>query len=237
MPDLKITNNSTGEGSSGSNTEILLSDMPARELMVVMDKVFAGNETIVEEAGIVRSSFKAFDKYKEALSTPSAESIVKEDDPDFESHGLDLKDFDIRKPGDLIELLKDLLEDAELKVNTGKGPDDKRNLYVQLNMAGRTFQFNADDLKNFDPSNAVSTGLESEEDKGAELIADNGTFTSKTSKGFIKKFRATNDGDDDTLSNDNRNILTQTKSAFVLTSILDANVNAGLNGTIAIFIA
>lgn len=227
MANLSIKNDSTGENGIKVSNEIEIIDMPPREMMVVLDKLFAGNEQVFESDGNLKTTFTGFDKYHEALSTQVT---------DADSTGLDLKDFDVRDPGDLIQLLRDMLEEAELNVNTGLDPDGKRNLSIELKLKDKTFTFNGDDLKKLTEIGA--TGLDNDEDEtGGEEIAENGIARKESVRKLIRKIRATNDGDDDTLSNDNRNTLFQTKIGFVVTSVLDANLNVGLNGTLAIFIA
>ncbi|GIV60947.1 MAG: hypothetical protein KatS3mg043_2036 [Rhodothermaceae bacterium] len=236
--------------ASGPNAEFTLEleDLDPRTLLVLLDKPFTERVVETGDRGETRTRYGAFDQYAAALGdTAQAERTTTGggagEPPPTPDEGvmtaLDLDDFDIKNPADLIEVVRSLLEDAKAEIKTSRDQSGKRTLTVHVELAGRTFDFDLEDLERLAGDlGAVATGLSDEntgpdEPGGEEIVAHPAT---RSPRRLIRRFRATANGDD-TLRNDNTNTLVQTKGGFVVASAADVNLNAGLNGTLAIFIA
>lgn len=230
----KFTSKSSSEDEGRkTEAEFTVEGLSARELMVVLDKPFT-EETVETDGDRVNVQKEGYEAYEEALGTSeSGTGLGEASEGEMEATALDLDDVDIHRPEDLIALLRDMLEDLKADIRTGTNQDGDRTLDVVLDVAGQTFEFTAEDLTDLGSFDVQATGLDA--DAGGEVIGENDA--PRPVRGLVRQFRMTSNGDDDTLRNDNTNTLVQTKAGFIVTSLADVNLNTGINGTLAIFIA
>ncbi len=221
------------EGAQSPIKASLKIESSERNIALIADKVF--NERTVErqDNGDIRVHIAGF-PYVDAenfYKNTGGGDVTEE----FTEQGLD----------DRLDDLADSIEEAlnfKAMVTSSVDQTGKRNLIVKLERKGEEIlNFNASDIG--DLADAVSTGLDDDEHKkglevqGAEVIAENGEQPVLGRRGFVTRFQATANGENDRLDAEVTNTLVQTKGGLFVISAADLNINAGINATLAIFIA